>query len=180
MRKLWIRLWISGLTMASAALGIFLISWGNRLGAQNYYYNVEPWGLWGAFFIALPVIAGAIRLLAAIAKAIAAEHQRYLAWKAALTPEQRAAVELGELAALTAAAIAMHERHKRRDAELTSSVMGYTMPDGYTPRPSQRIAAYREIRQSMPCAQEAPWQAGQQVRQQPLQPRIWQPPGQEP
>jgi hypothetical protein len=108
----------------SEGTGIFLVSWGNHLAAQNYYYSVLPWGFWGAFFIALPVIALAIVVVAAIAKAAAAEYRRYREWKASLPPGQRAAVELAEAAALTAAAIAMHERHKRTDARLSASVMG--------------------------------------------------------
>jgi hypothetical protein len=61
-----------------------------------------------------------------------------------LTPEQRTAVELAEATAMTAAAVALWERHKRVDARLTSSVMGRTMPDGHTMRPSDRIASYRQ------------------------------------
>jgi len=143
-KRVWIRLWISGFAMAaSVALGIFLVSWGNHLAAQNYDYDVAPRGTWGAFFLALPLIVGVAWLLAAIVRTAAAEHQRYRAWKARLTPEQRAAVELAEAAA-TAAVVAMWEHHKRTDARLTSSVMGRTMPDGHTPRPSQRIEAYRQ------------------------------------
>jgi hypothetical protein len=121
------------LAIAAAAgaegLGVALIGWGNHLSAQDYNYDVVPWGCWGAFFIALPFIAGAIRLLAAIAHVAAGEHRQYRAWKASLPPEERMAVELAEAAALTAAAIAWHEHNKRVDAQLTSSVMGYTMPD---------------------------------------------------
>ena len=108
----------------SEGLGICLITWGNHRAAQDYYYNVEPWGAWGAFFVALPVIALAIVVIAAIAKAAAAEHRRYREWKASLPPEQRAAVELAEAAAAAAAAIAMWEHHKRVDARLSASVMG--------------------------------------------------------
>jgi hypothetical protein len=128
----------------SEGTGIFLVSWGNHLAAQNYYYSVLPWGFWGAFFIALPVIALAIVVVAAIAHVAAGEHRQYRAWKASLPPEERMAVELAEAAALTAAAIAWHEHNKRVDARLTSSVMGYTMPDGHTMRPSDRIASYQQ------------------------------------
>jgi hypothetical protein len=139
------RLWSSGFALAaSVALGIFLISWGNHLSAQDYTYDVIPWALWGTFFIAVPVIMGATWLLAAMVRAAAAEHRRYRAWRASLTPEQRAAVELAEAVAATAAAIAMWEHHKGTGARLTGSVMGYTLPDGQTTRPSYRIAAYRQ------------------------------------
>ena len=124
MTRLWIKLWISGFTVCSVALGITIISIGNHRAAQDYYYNVLPFGAWGAFFIALPAITLAIVATAAIARAAAAEHQRYRAWKASLPSEQRVAVELVEVAAMTAAAVAMHERHKRVDARLTESVMG--------------------------------------------------------
>jgi len=119
------KLWISGFAVAaSVATGIFLIAEGNHRAAQDYYYNILPWGFWGAFFLALPLLAGAAWLLAAILRAAATEHQRYRAWKASLTPEKRAAVELAETAAAATAAIAMWEHHKRVDAWLTSSVMG--------------------------------------------------------
>jgi len=133
------------LAMAAAAgsegLGISLVSWGNHLSAQDFTYDVIPWGFWGAFFIALPVIAVAIVVVAVIAKVAAAEHRRYKAWKASLDPGQRAAVELAEAAAATVAAIGMRQHHKRVDVRLTSSVMGRTMPDGHTARPSERVAA---------------------------------------
>jgi len=130
-------------------LGIALIAEGTHLealGAANPDgpYNPGWWWFGGILVMLLPFIAGAICVLAAIARAAAAGHQRYRAWKATLTPEQRTAVELAEAAALTTAAIAWHEHNERRDAELTSSVMGYTMPDGHTMRPLDRIAAYRQ------------------------------------
>ena len=45
---------------------------------------------------------------------------------------------------MTAAAAAMRRYHKRTDATLTSSVMGHTMPDGHTMRPTNRLASYRQ------------------------------------
>jgi hypothetical protein len=135
---------VIGAAAGSEGLGIFLISWGNHFSARDYSYDVIPWALWGAFFLVLPLIAGAVRLLPAIAPAAAAEHQRYRAWKASLTPEQRSAVELAEAVAATAAVIAMWEHRKQVDARLTSSVMGYTMPGGQTPRPSERIMSHRQ------------------------------------
>jgi hypothetical protein len=108
----------------SEGLGVALISWGNHLSAQDYTYDVVPWGFWGAFFIALPVIALANVVVAAIAKAAAAEHQRYRAWKTSLPPEQRMAVELAEAAAMTAAAVAWHAHNKKVDARLSASVIG--------------------------------------------------------
>ena len=124
---------------------------GNHLSAQDYTYNVESWGLWGAFFLVLPLI------VAAIVRAAAAEHQRYRAWKASLTPEQRLAVELAEAAAATATAIALWEHHKAVDARLTSSVMGHTMPDGHTMRPTDRLASYRQRAAVRHPARQPPW-----------------------
>lgn len=109
---------------ASVGVGIFLAAWGNHLAAQDYNYSVAPWGFWGTFFIAAPLLALAIRVIAGILKAIAVEHGVYREWKASLPAEQRAAVELTEAAVLTAAAIAAHEHHKRTDAWLTASAMG--------------------------------------------------------
>jgi hypothetical protein len=97
-------------------------------------------------------------VIAGIAKAAAGEHRRYHEWKASLLPEQRMAVELAKAAALTAAAIAMWERHKRVDARLTSSVMGRTMPDGHTMRPADRLASYRQ-RSEMRHPAPQPWAA---------------------
>ncbi len=108
----------------SEGLGIVVIAIGNHRAAQDYYYDVIPFGIWGALFIALPAIVLALRVIAGIVKAAAAEHRRSREWKASLPPGERAAVELAEAAAMAAAAIAAHERHKRRDAELTESVMG--------------------------------------------------------
>ncbi len=72
MKRVWIRLWISGFaTAASVATGIFLIAEGNHRAAQDYYYNILPWGFWGAFCLALPLLAGAVWLLAVIAHAAA-------------------------------------------------------------------------------------------------------------
>jgi hypothetical protein len=116
----------------SEGIGIFLVTRGNQLSARDYC-NVIPWALRGAFFIAAPLLALALRVIAAIAKDAAAEYRCCQSWKATLTPEQRAAVELAETAAAAAAAIAMWEHHKRVDARLTSGVMGRMMPDGHTP-----------------------------------------------
>lgn len=154
MTRLWIRLWISGSAMAaSVALGVFLIAEGNHRAAQDYYYNVVPWGVWGAFFIALPLIIGAIWLLAAILRAAAAEHRRYRAWKASLPPRHRAAVELAELAALSTAAYVVHEHHKRADARLSASVLGQA--------PLNQVhAAMKSVSAGVMARSQAPW-AGQ-------------------
>jgi hypothetical protein len=169
MKRVWIKQWISGFALAaSVATGIFLIAEGNHRAAQDYYYNILPWGFWGAFFLALPFIAGAIWLLAAIVRTAAAEHQRYCAWKASLTPEQRLAVELAEAAAVTAAAIAMREHHRHTDARLTSSVMGRAMPDGQSLRPSDRIAAYRQQAALRDPDPQQPWGASDPMAGQPV------------
>ncbi|MGH3403810.1 MAG: hypothetical protein ACRDRJ_15125 [Streptosporangiaceae bacterium] len=108
------------------ALGIGIIAEGNHRAAQDYYYSVVPWGFWGTVFILLPLIIGAVRVLVTLMRAAAGEHQRYRAWKASLTPEQRAAVELAEAAVAGAAAVAMWEHHRRADARLSASAMGQT------------------------------------------------------
>jgi hypothetical protein len=128
----------------SEGLGVALISWGNHLSAENYYYDVVPWGFWGAVFIALPVIALANRVVAGIARAVAAEHRRYREWKAGPAARAAGGGRAGRGGGGDRSPIAMWEHHKRVDARLTSSVMGYTMPDGHIPRPSDRIAAYRQ------------------------------------
>jgi hypothetical protein len=142
----------------SEGLGIFLVTWGNQLSARDYCCKVIPWALRGAFFIAAPLLALALRVIAAIAKDAAAEHRCCQSWKATLTPEQRAAVEVAETAAAAAAAIAMWEHHKRVDAGLTSSVMGRTMPDGHTLRPLDKMAAYRQ-QKALRFPPQQPWGA---------------------
>jgi hypothetical protein len=104
--------------------GIALIAVGNHRAAQDYYYNVMPWGIWGAFFIALPFIAGAIWVLSRILRLAAADRRRYLAWKGTLPPGQQIALDAAELAALSAAAWGMHEHHRNADERLSASVMG--------------------------------------------------------
>ena len=101
-----------GAAAGSEGLGIFLVTWGNHLSAMDYTYDLIPWALWGAFFIAAPFLVLVLWIIAAITKAVA-EHARHRAWKASLPPEQRMAVELAETAAAVAAALAMWEHHKR-------------------------------------------------------------------
>jgi len=129
---------------ACVIVGVFLITWGNYLASREGTYSNAPWSFWGVVFILMPMWAGIGWVVTEVVKFSAQQHRRYREWKASLTPQQRAAVDLAEAAAMTAAAIAMQERHKRTDARLTSSVMGRTMPDGHTLRPSQRIAYYRQ------------------------------------
>jgi hypothetical protein len=98
------------------------------------------------FFILLPALAGFILLLrhGLLLLLLGERGRQYQAWENGLTPEQRTAVELAELAALSDAAWALHEHHRRMDERLTSSVMGRTLPDGRGPRPTQQIASYRQ------------------------------------
>ena len=129
---------------ACVASGLFLITWGNHLASQDGTYSSAPWIFWGVVFILMPLWAGIGWVVIEVVKFSAQQHRRYREWKASLTPQQRAAVDLAEAAAMTAAVIAMREHHKRTDARLTSSVMGHTMPDGHTMRPSDRLASYRQ------------------------------------
>jgi hypothetical protein len=129
---------------ASMAFGIFLITWGNHLASRDGTYSHAPWSFWGVVFILMPLWAGIGWVVTQVVKFSVQQHRRYRAWKASLTPQQRAAVDLAEAAAMTAAGIAMRQRHKRTNARLFSSVMGHTMPDGHTMRPTDRIAFYRQ------------------------------------
>ena len=159
----------------SEGLGIALISAGNHLSAQDLYYSVAPWACWGTLFLLLPLLVLAARVIAALGRALAAERRRYQAWKASLTPEQRAAVELAELAALGAAAYAGWRRTRDTDARLTESVMGRAPLNNV--QAGQMATSARLMARSQAAAQQ-PWPTSQP--QQPgLQPRIWQPPGQE-
>ena len=129
---------------ACVAFGIFLITWGNHLASQDGTYSNAPWSFWGVVFILMPLWAGIGWVVTKVVNFSAQQHRRYREWKASLTPQQRAAADLAEAAAMTDAAIAMWEHHKRTNARLFSSVMGRTMPDGHTMRPSDRLAAYRQ------------------------------------
>jgi hypothetical protein len=168
---------VGGGCLASWALGIFLVAWNNHLGDVNPGYNYAPGEAWGAFFILAPFIAGAVWVLVQVAEIAAAEHRRYREWKASLTPQQRMAVELSETAALTAAAVAWHKHNKQVDARLTSSVMGWTMPDGVTPRPSQRAALRHQQQPYVRQAQHAA-QVPQAARMTEQLSHRWRPPGQ--
>jgi hypothetical protein len=168
---------LGGGCLASWALGIFLVAWNNHLGDVNPGYNYAPGEAWGAFFILAPFIAGAVWVLVQVAEIAAAEHRRYREWKASLTPQQRMAVELSETAALTAAAVAWHKHNKQVDTRLTSSVMGWTMPDGVTPRPSQRAALRHQQQPYVRQAQHAA-QAPQAARMTEQLSHRWRPPGQ--
>ena len=155
---------------ACVASGIFVITWGNHLASQDGTYSNAPWSFWGVVFTLMPLWTGIGWIVTEVVKFSAQQHRRYREWKASLTPEQRAAADLAEAAAITAAAVAMWKHHKRTDARLTSSVMGRTMPDGHTMRPSDRLASYRQqagMRQPAPQPPQAPWDpTGGQVRTQ--------------
>ena len=99
-------------------LGIFLITWGNHLASQDGTYSSAPWSFWGVVFILMPLWAGIGWVVTEVVKFSARQHRRYRQWKASLTPQQRAAVDLAEAAAMTAAAVAMREHHKRTNARL--------------------------------------------------------------
>lgn len=112
------------LTSSSTCAGIAIITVGNHRAAQDYYYDVIPFGIWGAFFILLPLAAGLAVLLVRGLRMLAVQARKYREWKESLPPEQRAMVDLLELSALSAAAWELHEHHRRADAGLTRLVMG--------------------------------------------------------
>ena len=95
-------------------------------------------------FILMPLWAGIGWVVTEVVKFSAQQHRQYREWKASLTPQQRAAVDLAEVAAMAATAVAMWEHHRRINARLSSSVLGHTMPDGHTMRPSDRLGSYRQ------------------------------------
>jgi hypothetical protein len=130
---------------ACVAFGVFLIAWGVHLQASylgGTYCNA-PWSFWGVIFMLMPLWAGIGWVVLQVVKFSAQQHRRYREWKASLTPQQRAAADLAEAAAMTAAVVAMRQHHKCTNARLSSSVMGHAMPDGHTMRPTDRLASYR-------------------------------------
>lgn len=163
--------WGSALA-GTEALGIFLITLGNQFAAQDYYYNVAPWG---AFFIALPLLAGVVCLLAWLFRELARENARYRAWKNSLPRGQRIAIEAAELAALSAAACAWYRHNKAAGERLSASVMGQV--------PLNRTAtAMKAVTGGQVAAKQAAWIQAQQEPGQPaagseqgiarLQPRL--------
>ena len=95
----------------------------------------------------------------------AQEHRRHRAWKGTLPPDKRREVEIAETAAIWGAAYAAHrhmsKKYHENQARLATSAMGQTMPDGVTPRPTDRIAALRQ-QAAMHCqSQQQPVPAGQ-------------------
>ncbi len=155
---------------ACVIVGVFLITWGNHLASRDWTYSNAPWSFWGVVFILMPLWAGIGWIVTEVVKFSAQQHRRYQEWKASLTPQQRAAADMAEAAAMTAVVVAMWKHHKRTDARLTSSVMGRRMPDGHTMRPSDRLASYRQpagMRQPTPQPPQAPWDRTEgQVRTQ--------------
>jgi hypothetical protein len=93
-----------------------------------------PAELLGGVLIALPFLIGAIWLAVQVIRETARAYRQYRTWKAGLSPEDRAKVELAETAAIWGGAAILHEHRKATSARLASSVMGRTMPDGVTPR----------------------------------------------
>jgi hypothetical protein len=128
---------------ACVVLGIALLSIGNHVSTYNDAGGT-PLVVWGIFFVLMPLWAGAGWVIVKSAKFWAEQRRRYQEWKASLTPEQRAAVELGEAAAAVVATLEMIHHAREMGRRNTSSAMGYTMPDGHSPRPSQRLAALRQ------------------------------------
>ena len=143
---------------ACVIVGVFFIARGVHLQAsyQGGTYSNAPWSFWGVVFILMPLWAGIGWVVTETVKFSAQQHRRYRAWKASLTPQQRAAVDLAEAAAMTAAVVAMRQHHERTNARLTRSVMGHTVPDGHTMRPTERLASYRQRAAMRYPAQQPP------------------------
>lgn len=115
------------LTMASVALGIFLISWGNHLASRDWTYSSVPWTIWGVLFIITPVLVLMICFLIAIACLTVARHRT---WKASLSPRDRMAADAAEAAVLTAAAAgwAWHQAGQRERVSLSAMGRGPLNP----------------------------------------------------
>jgi hypothetical protein len=101
---------------ACVIFGLVLITWGNHLASRDGTTSSAPWNFWGVVFILMPLWAGIGWVVTRLVKFSAQQHRRYRQWKASLTPQQRAAVDLAEAAAMTAAAVAWREHNKRTNA----------------------------------------------------------------
>jgi len=133
------RRWVFWILLASFAGGIPLLIVGalmNNPAAAPDASGVEgaPYIAAAAVMILVPLLTAAVRIAIAIIRAAHAEHRRYRAWKSTLSPQERAAVQMAEAAAMWALHLRLREHHKRVQHEQTVSALGY---DPATP-PSQR------------------------------------------
>ena len=115
--------------LACEILGIALIAEGTHLealGAANPDgpYNPGWWWFGGILVMLLPFIAAGLCLLAVIARAAGEERRRYRAWKSALSPAERTAVEMAELAAMSAAAYGWYRHNREVSTRLSASILG--------------------------------------------------------
>jgi hypothetical protein len=94
--------------VASILLGVILCVCQANTSTQPANDTAGAWG--AVFIIVVPILIGLGWVLYAVGSAAG----KYAAWKRTLTPQQRAAVNLAEAAALTGAAVALHESNKRQ------------------------------------------------------------------
>lgn len=123
-RQIAIRLAWAGGTLASWIIAVWLAAIAMHDSPANGYPAGAGDGylIAGAFFALLPFLC----VIPFVLIRGAEELKQYRAWKATLTPQERFLVDMAEAAALWEAHRVMHERHKREDARLTASVMGWT------------------------------------------------------
>jgi hypothetical protein len=128
-----------------------LLSWVIAIILGAKAMNMDPadgypegssggWLVAALFFAALPFLP----LACFVIYRLCVEMAHYKEWMASLTLEERAGVYLAEAVATAEAAWRAREHRKQVDARLTSSVMGYTGPDGVTPTPTDQLRAMRE------------------------------------
>jgi hypothetical protein len=162
-KKAW---WILGLSAASIIFGIALIIWGNHRAAETWQSST-PWVIWGIFFILLPFLAGAFWVVIQVIKMGVEDAQRYRAWKAGLSPEDRRAVEIAETAAIWAGAAVhhkMHEHHKATQARLRDSAQGIAPLNGAHAGAMRTTALLGQLRQQ----RQAQWDAQRQFQPDPM------------
>jgi hypothetical protein len=138
-RKLWVLVLGS---LFSIVTGWIMVAHGTALNQAEG--SAGFWSPLGIILIITPILAGAGVIIAGITREGAAQARRYQAWKASLSPQDRAMVKAAEATAMVAGSILLHQHSKAVNERLRSSVMGHTMPDGVTPRPTDRIRARHE------------------------------------
>lgn|ERR1700677_3530875 len=102
---------------AGLALGIFLIAHGDQLASRNWTYSSTPWVTAGVASILLPLLASWIAGLVILIRTACR-------WRRSLTPQQRAVLDAGLVAAATVTDIELWRAMRGHSARAGQSALG--------------------------------------------------------
>jgi hypothetical protein len=128
---------VSVLTGIILAVSAFRLNQTSQWGSSRNDTAVVLLGLFAVLLITAPALSLVILMAVKLGRA-------HKAWIKSLPPEQQFAVYVAEAAAMEAAHLYFHDRHKRNSAKLTASVMGADPKPG-TP---EREDAWRGTQQN--------------------------------